>query len=74
MNTPIPTTPGPATPQTAPTLWGIGQSLLTGFFTAKAATALGATPDVAAVVGASVASAVTSAVHAWAQKLHLSPS
>lgn len=65
--------PSPATPQTSPTLWGLGQSIITGLITAKASAYFGAPPDVAASIGAGVASSLTSGLHAWAQKIHLSP-
>lgn len=73
MNSPAPI-PSPATPQTTPTAWGVFQSLVTGFLTFKASTALGLPDQYAAPLAAGVASSITSAVHAWAQKLHLSGS
>lgn len=76
MNTPatnIPVGTSAATPQMTPTIWGLGQSLVTGYLAYKAQTKLGIPPDVAAPIAGGVASSITSALHAWAQKLHLSP-
>jgi len=72
MNTPAPSLNTPAgTPQTAPTAFGLLQSLATGWLTYKASTYLGLGPNEAIVLAGGVTSAVTSGIHKLAQKWHL---
>lgn len=72
MNTPSPVpAQDAATPQKAPTAFGILQSLATGWLAYKGGAAIGLSPGESMIVASGVVSTFTSVIHKYAQKWHL---
>lgn len=67
---PVPPTLPPPTPQKSPTLFGMVQAAATAWGAFKLSEKAGVPPEYAILIAGSVASGVTSSLHAWAQKLH----